>query len=191
MPDGVTGKTLSASNLTARDALYLQLNDSSYLVHLGKFVSHRLLEYGVYQRILKQKMDSLTYLSTPAQFQSELPGQFKSQEPAQFHRNNHQSNPNETNAYNIAISFEENSNEFNKYMQIASDLGSMPAKIAIAIKEMTNGNEEGRKLMHEPFDSLFKIYQTNKKNMSISEIDDLILTSEYLGYTDLVHCFKN
>ncbi len=83
------GKTLSASDLTARDALYLQLNDSAYLVHLGKFVSHRLLEYGVYQRIQKQKMDSLTDLSTPAQFQSELPSQFKSQKAAQFHRNNH------------------------------------------------------------------------------------------------------
>jgi len=91
VPDGVTGKTLSASDLTARDALYLQLNDSSYLVHLGKFVSHRLLEYGVYQRILKQKMDSLTDLSTPAQFQSELPGQVKSQKADQFHRNNHYS----------------------------------------------------------------------------------------------------
>lgn len=96
-----------------------------------------------------------------------------------------QSNPNETNAYNIALAFEENSLEFNKYMKIASDLGSMPAKIVIAIREMTEGNEYGRKLMQEPFDSLFKIYQTDRKNMTVSELDDLLLTSEYLGYTNL------
>jgi len=34
-------------------------------------------------------MGSLTDLSTPAQFQSELPGQFKSQKAAHFHRNIH------------------------------------------------------------------------------------------------------
>jgi len=66
---------------------------------LGKFVSHRLLEYGVYQRIQKQKMDSLTDLSTPAQFQSELPGQFKSQKAAQFHRNNQQCFKNLSNGH--------------------------------------------------------------------------------------------
>lgn len=98
----------------------------------------------------------------------------------------YQNNPNDTNAFNVAQSLTPESSEYFYYMQIAADLGNTAAKVIISVHKIELGNEEARIELLGPFDTLYTTYQNDPSQLSVNDLDDLILTAEYLGYNTLI-----
>ena len=96
------------------------------------------------------------------------------------------SNPNDTNAFNVAQSLTPDSSDYFHYMQIAADLGNTAAKVIIAVRQIAEGKEAGRNMLFEPFDILYRKFQNDPSELNMNDLDDLILAAEYLGYDLLV-----
>lgn len=92
--------------------------------------------------------------------------------------------PNDTNAYNLALEYEEGSDENIKYLEISLKLGNTSAKSTLALS--INDKIRARELMMQVFDSLYSDFQGNPNKLSSGDFSDLVDALEYLNYNSIL-----
>ena len=100
----------------------------------------------------------------------------------------YQKEPDDTNAYNLALEYKNGTEENIKYLKIASELGNLSAKIKLAL--ISDDSKKAREMMSQVFDAIYSEYQRKPGNLSLCDFDDLLESVTYLGYSQIENDIK-
>ncbi|WP_461631647.1 Hsp70 family protein [Labilibaculum euxinus] len=92
--------------------------------------------------------------------------------------------PNDTNAYNLALEYENGSSENIKYLEVAVKLGNNSAKVSLA--NHIDDSEQSRDLMLQVFDNLYSEFKSNPRNLTSGDFEDLVDSLDSLEYFSIL-----
>lgn len=97
----------------------------------------------------------------------------------------YEADPSPINAYNIALEFDKNSDDYIEYMKISSDGGFITAKLEYIKLDKNMPDEDKKNIQLEIFQSLYLRYQNNISILDQDEIDALLDVCDSLGFNDI------